>query len=309
MLQMLLSSQFANIGFGGVPAYGLYIEGTELAETLWGTKNGDGIYGLGGNDTLYGQDGNDWIDGGAGNDSLLGGNGVDTLHGGLGNDYLVGGTGADALNGGDGTDTANYQSSTAAVTVNLATNAATGGDAQGDTFSSIEKVVGSNYDDFLTGTAAGCTLDGGFGNDKLYGGAGVDGLYGGSGSDRLVGGGGIDFLTGGAGADVFQVARQSGYHFQSAPDIIADYESGIDKISLGTQTSNITLYSGDDLNDALQNGGAHGRGGRGEAISLFYDTDDNRLYEMDSSGGHLHPTAHLATFATDVQLQLRDFIL
>lgn len=31
---MLLSTQYATIGF--VPAYGLLIEGTDYAETLWG---------------------------------------------------------------------------------------------------------------------------------------------------------------------------------------------------------------------------------------------------------------------------------
>jgi len=50
-----------------------------------------------------------------------------------------------------------------------------------------------------------------------------------------------------------------------------------------------------------------GRHIRGEGVSVFYDTDDDRLYQVDSSSGHLQPTAHLATFATDVHLQLSDF--
>lgn len=305
-MPVLFNAQYANTATLWTPNYGLYIEGTEQADTLWGSQYSDSIYGLGGNDTLYGQDGDDLMDGGAGIDSLLGGRGNDALYGGLGNDFLVGGAGADALNGGDGSDTANYQTSTAAVSVNLAANTATGGDAQGDTFVSVEKLVGSSYDDLLTGTAGGCVLEGGAGHDKLYGGAGVDGLYGGSGNDRLVGGGGIDFLTGGAGADVFELARKTGYYFQASPDIIADFESGIDKISFGVRSADITLYSGNNLTEALQNGGASSRHSRGEEIKLFYDTDDNQLYQMEGSG-HQYRTLHIATFATDVELHLSDF--
>ena len=65
---------------------------------------------------------------------LRGGMGNDTLDGRSGNDLLDGLGGADHLIGGDGIDEAIYRGSTAAVTVNLTTNTATGGWAQGDTF-------------------------------------------------------------------------------------------------------------------------------------------------------------------------------
>src|SRR6185436_13242297 len=73
------------------------------------------------------------ITGGGGNDTFTGGTGADTLTGGAGNDTLAGGGGADILDGGAGTDTADYSTSGAGVTVNLATGAASGGDAAGDT--------------------------------------------------------------------------------------------------------------------------------------------------------------------------------
>ncbi|MDH3603328.1 MAG: hypothetical protein OEU26_27255, partial [Candidatus Tectomicrobia bacterium] len=100
--------------------------------------------------------------------------GDDVLNGGDGNDTLVGGAGADTLDGGAGTDTADYSSSNAAVNVNLDTSTFTGGDAEGDTFTSIENVTGSSHADMLTGDANANILSGGGGNDTLSGGDGSD---------------------------------------------------------------------------------------------------------------------------------------
>jgi Ca2+-binding RTX toxin-like protein len=52
-----------------------------------------------------------------------------------GANVIAGGAGADTIRGGSGTDTADYSASASAVTVNLATNVNTGGDAQGDSLS------------------------------------------------------------------------------------------------------------------------------------------------------------------------------
>ncbi|MFM8750271.1 beta strand repeat-containing protein, partial [Rhabdaerophilum sp.] len=107
-----------------------------------------------------------------------------TITGGLGNDLLEGGAGADVLNGGSGgIDTATYVNSSAGVTINLATNINTGGDAQGDTLTSIENIVGSAFADVLTGDSSNNNLQGGAGNDVLDGGAGSDNLQGGAGDD------------------------------------------------------------------------------------------------------------------------------
>ena len=59
--------------------------------------------------------------------------------------------GADALDGGTGTDAADYSGSAAGVTVDLATGTGTGGDAEGDTLSGIENLLGSGLADMLTG--------------------------------------------------------------------------------------------------------------------------------------------------------------
>ena len=107
-------------------------------------------------------------------DVLTGDAGANRLDGGAGNDRLEGRAGADTLVGGTGLDTASYAASAAAVTVNLETGAASGGDAEGDSLDSIEHLTGSAYDDTLTGDAGNNVLEGGDGADTLDGGEGID---------------------------------------------------------------------------------------------------------------------------------------
>ncbi|GJE27980.1 DUF642 domain-containing protein [Methylobacterium organophilum] len=144
----------------GLESAGLVTDTLAQIENLTGTDYAD---------TLTGDGGANVLDGGAGDDTLIGGAGDDTL---------VGGAGADILDGGAGTDTTSYVTSAAAVTVNLANQTASGGDAQGDTLTSIESVTGSTYHDTLTATDTGSTLTGGAGNDTLTGGAGNDTIRG-----------------------------------------------------------------------------------------------------------------------------------
>ena len=186
--------------------------GTAFDDTLVGDGSANQLFGTGGRDTLDGGDGNDLLDGGEDDDALTGGLGDDRLRGGpgndrlwgnAGNDTLDGGAGADVLAGGAGLDTADYSESRAAVRIDLAAGTASGGSAAGDTLSSIENVIGSAYNDTLTGTSAGSELSGQAGNDLLTGGGGEDRLNGGGGNDVLTGGAGADVLTGGFGADVF----------------------------------------------------------------------------------------------------------
>ncbi|HKU63746.1 MAG TPA: cadherin domain-containing protein [Rhizomicrobium sp.] len=186
------------------------LNGGDGNDYLQGDTGYDQLLGGNGNDTLLGGDEDDSLDGGAGNDTLLGGDGIDsldggagndTLNGGLGNDTLIGGAGADAIDGGAGTDTLTYATAGAGVTINLATGTGTGGDAQGDTITGIERVIGSSYADTFTGTTASEYFDGAGGNDTISGGGGVDNLIGGAGDDLITGGDGVDTLDGGDGND------------------------------------------------------------------------------------------------------------
>lgn len=76
---------------------------------------------------------------------------------------LEGGAGADDLDGRQNRDTASYAGSTHGVDVNLETGFATGGHADGDMLTDIENLIGSDFNDFLTGNAGPNRLDGGAG--------------------------------------------------------------------------------------------------------------------------------------------------
>ena len=116
-----------------------------MAKSKWkttkGTSKGDWLQGSYiDDDLIYGYDGNDYLFGYNGNDWLKGGNGNDRLYGGSGSDLFEGGQGADYFSGGSGTDEVSYESAASGVSVNLRHNTAFWGEAEGDTFSSIENL-------------------------------------------------------------------------------------------------------------------------------------------------------------------------
>ena len=183
-------------------------DGTSSAATGW---QDDVVQAGAGNDTVFSGAGNDSVDGGDGDDSLIGGAGDDTLLGGVGADTLVGGAGADFMSGNQGLDYLDYSASSAGVNVNLTTNVGSGGDAAGDSYQGVDGIIGSAFDDTLTGYDGFSTdpLDpytnviyGNAGNDYIDGRDGDDSLYGGADNDTVVGGGGNDLMTGDAGNDL-----------------------------------------------------------------------------------------------------------
>ncbi|MCZ6846397.1 MAG: calcium-binding protein, partial [Alphaproteobacteria bacterium] len=144
--------------------------GDAQGDTLTDIEN---LTGSGNDDTLTGDGNANVIDGDAGDDSIDGGAGADTLTGGSGQDTLIGGAGADVLDGGTGSsDAASYESSAEAVGVDLSTGTGSGGDAAGDTLTTLEDLIGSANDDTLTGDANDNIIDGGAGADILTGGDG-----------------------------------------------------------------------------------------------------------------------------------------
>ena len=136
-------------------------------------------------ENVEGSDHNDVLEGNGGINRLYGGAGDDELQGAGSDDILEGGAGADRLDGGTGIDTAIYRGSNEAVTVNLSEGTAMGGHAEGDVFTSVERIIGSVYGDTLMGGDGADRLDGDSGDDILEGGAGADRLDGGSGSDTV----------------------------------------------------------------------------------------------------------------------------
>ncbi|AUM68725.1 hypothetical protein C0J56_07315 [Pseudomonas fluorescens] len=88
------------------------------------------------------------------------------ITGGSGNDTLYGGAGADQFIGGAGSDVAGYLDSKEAVTINLKTGVHSG-IAAGDTYTGIEVIRGSNFNDTFVGDGSGMDFDGGAGVDTV----------------------------------------------------------------------------------------------------------------------------------------------
>ena len=150
-------------------------------------------------ENLTGSAFTDKLVGNTGANVLTGSAGNDTLAGDAGNDTLNGGTGGDKLAGGSGVDTATYRNATAGVTVSLANIAINTGEAKGDTYSSIENLIGSSFGDKLIGN---------------------------SGANKITGYTGNDTMTGGGGADIFVFAKGYGR------DTITDFQNNVDDIDL-----------------------------------------------------------------------------
>ena len=161
----------------------IIIYGGNGKDRIWSSIGNDTLFGGSGDDEIFGSDGNDFISGGAGDDILVGGKGNDVIEGGDGSDIILGeegddiiegGSGADILDGGEGNDTISYATSTSSVNVDIANNTASNGDAQGDTISNFENIIGSNYSDTLTGTDGDNIIEGKAGDDILNGVLGSD---------------------------------------------------------------------------------------------------------------------------------------
>ncbi|MBT7082342.1 MAG: hypothetical protein HN929_12930, partial [Chloroflexi bacterium] len=157
-------------------------------ENLVGSTRDDTLTGNDSDNIFVGGEGDDTLTGLGGEDILLGEEGNDTLEGGAGDDILDGGDQGDILRGGEGIDTVTYADAQNAVTVDLLAGTGSGDEADGDTFNSIENLVGSEHDDVLTGNTLSNSLVGGAGDDTLDGGAGDDFLEGGEGDDTITGG-------------------------------------------------------------------------------------------------------------------------
>ncbi|MDQ6433698.1 calcium-binding protein [Mesorhizobium sp. LHD-90] len=214
-------------------------------ENVSGSIYGDTITGNGGANTL----GGDW-----GNDTLIGLGGNDTLRGEGGDDILVGGLGGDALHGGDGSDTASYAGAAAGVVASLFGPTENTGEAKGDSYQSVENLIGSAHNDDLTGNNSANTFKGGGGQDILRGLQGNDTYYVYDSATEVVEamfGGNLDRVT--AAVD-----------YKLAAD--AEIEMMTTNGSLGT--SGIDLTGNGFIQEMIGNAGDNRLEGRGGADTL-----------------------------------------
>ncbi|MBP1862247.1 beta strand repeat-containing protein [Rhizobium herbae] len=255
--------------------------GEAAGDTFTSVEN---LTGSGFDDKLTGTNSANSIIGGDGDDTIIGLGGDDNLFGQDGNDILNGGAGADALSGGAGTDRASYETAGAGLVANLTSPASNTGDADGDTYSSIENLTGSAFNDSLTGNSGANSIIGGDGNDTIFGLGGNDNLFGQDGNDNLIGGTGADALSGGDGTDraSYQTATSGVIASLTTPasntgDADGDTYSSIENLTGSAFNDTLTANSADNVliggdgNDTL-NGRAGSdtiTGGNGNDNFLF----------------------------------------
>lgn len=230
--------------------------GTQIAETLnsieqiTGTDFDDLIIGDDRINTLSGGDGDDTIKGRGGGDRLVGGKGNDTLQGGAGNDTMNGGLGRDSFDGGMGSDLVNFSREEAGIEADLNEGIARLVTVDGIPFTealvSVERVVGTSFDDTLIGDDQINTLSGADGDDTIYGGDGGDRVVGGADNDTLFGGDGNDYLNGGTGIDLLD----GGTGIDTAD--FRQEESAI-TADLGQETVTYTTKDGTVVTESIRN--------------------------------------------------------
>ena len=128
------------------------ISGFLAADRIYGDSGNDFLAGGASWDELFGESGNDALSGGAGRfDRLYGGDGNDSLRGGEGDyDWLHPGAGDDSSFGGPGQgDTAAFINADGPMVVSLQARTATGSGT--DSLTGLENILGSPFNDTLTG--------------------------------------------------------------------------------------------------------------------------------------------------------------
>jgi len=199
---------------------------------------------------------------------ILGSNeGDNVITGGGGNDTIQGGssTDGDTLSGGGGINTISYENATGIVTVTLDNSdvQATGGGGR-DLLSNFQNIIGSKYNDILTGDDGNNVIEGGQGDDVLVGGLGNDTVNyenaqagvnvnltfgtaaGGAGADTIAG---FENIIGSAYGDTLVGSADNNLiHAGAGNDLIIAYTTGTDTIYGGAGTDTVS-YAG--LADAL----------------------------------------------------------
>jgi len=215
-------------------------------KNLIGTSKNDNFIGDSGDNNIEGRNGDDTLNGGLGDDTINGGEGSDTISYSNTSEKnvvdlvleigKVGATEVDKLisienvttgssndqifakdnqsknifDGGDNIgDEINYSKYTTGVTVDLSkTTEQTISLNDKDIIRNIEYVVGTDFNDFITGSSVYNEISTGLGNDTIWGaGAGNDKIRTGEGDDIVYNSDGIDDINTGAGNDTIKISK------------------------------------------------------------------------------------------------------
>ncbi len=147
----------------------------------------------------------------------------------------------------------------------------------------INRILGSAFNDTLTGGNGNDWLRGGDGNDTLNGGAGNDRLVGGNGADWFEAGAGSDTYQGEAGADTFVFRDVSGY--VNTPTVLDFSSAQGDKIALEAAdfaAQSVGAFAAGQFYTA-NNYWAAPPSISGTAAAVIYDTSNGFLY-YDGNG-------------------------
>lgn len=292
------------------------IRGNAGANTLDGGAGADMLIGGGGNDTYVIDNAGDIItelaNGGTDNvltnlnTFVLAVNVEDVAFTGAGNFHVTANASANHITGGAGIDTVDYSTASSGVFVNLNFNASTGFGrvgAAGDSWTSIESIIGSSGDDVLTGLAGG-TVSGGDGSDS------IDAVSAAGTQVTLIGGFGNDSLSGLSAAGRTNFVLEFG--------LTLAVGSGSDTINGFTRTGGADddkLYLGfTDFGAAVVNTVTNANGNHtpvGANAQFIYDQVSNSLwYDTDGIGGN--PTVQIALLSGGNfgnALQTSDFVI
>ncbi|MET0315124.1 MAG: hypothetical protein ABW275_12070, partial [Hansschlegelia sp.] len=194
------------------------------------------------------------------------------------------------LIGGKGTDYASYETAhslhddgSTGVRASLTDDRGFVGEAKGDTFKGMEGLIGSGFNDTLTGSTGVDTLVGGYGDDVLQGGGREDTLWG-----------DVDAF-GTSGSDTFVM------NLPTAGEVkIMDFDAfdhvGINRKAFG-------LDAGFKFEDGVSFITAPGATATGKGPTLLFDQDTKKL-SFDADGADDGAALVLATVRFDSQLYL-----
>ncbi len=216
------------------------------------------FFGGDGNDLLITAGGDDLVEGGSGNDIISTGDGDDTVRAGAGDDVIRASAGADRIDGdtghggGAGIDQVDYSRSDTGVQLLRDGDSVFGfgGLAEGDELTNIEYLIGTAFEDILSGDdLTASVLDGEGGDDQLVGGAADDLLIGGAGADVLIGREGMDTASYVNSFGGVQVDLASGFAFGA--DATGDLLDRIEGVQGSMYGDALFGDSGDNLLDGF----------------------------------------------------------